>query len=184
MEENEIKGENKFFSGILQIIKMERNHPDMNKVLNLYNNSFPENELVDFQEFFSSRIISDVLSFYDNNQFIGFAVLVSYVNISNILYFAIEPNLRGKGYGTQSLKQICQYYQNNKIILDVEDPFECNNEKEREIRLKRISFYKNAGFKLTDIKYNWMNEFYIIMVINSANITENEFRNFWKYWKG
>ena len=183
MEDSENKRENKFFSGTLQIIQMERNHPDMVKVLNLYNNSFPENELIEFDVFFSSKIKGDVISFYDNNQFIGFAALMSHENISNIFYFAIEPNLRGKGYGTQSLKQICQYFQNNKIILDVEDPFECNNEKEREKRLKRITFYKNAGFKLTDIKYNWMNEFYIIMIINSAEITENEFRNFWKFWK-
>ena len=171
---------NKYFTNRLLIKAIDRNHPDINKILYLYQTSFPRNELMDFNIFFSSRIKGDVLSFYDNNQFIGFACLLSKGNISNILYFAIEPSLRGKGYGTQSLKQICEYFSNNKIILDVEDPFECNNEREREKRLKRIHFYNKAGFKLTNIKYKWMDEYYVIMVINSANLSEYEFCDFWK----
>ena len=139
--------------------------------------------IIDFNAFYSPRFKSDVISIYDNNQFVGFAVILTKNNISNIMYFAIEPNLRGKGYGTQSLKQISEYYKNNKIILDVEDPFECNNEREREKRLKRIYFYTRAGFKLTNIKYVWANEFYVIMINKNADLSEKEFWEFWKLRK-
>ena len=139
--------------------------------------------IIDFNAFYSPRFKSDVISIYDNNQFVGFAVILTKNNISNIMYFAIEPNLRGKGYGTQSLKQISEYYKNNKIILDVEDPFECNNEREREKRLKRIYFYTRAGFKLTYIKYEWANEFYVIMINKNADLSEKEFWEFWKLRK-
>ena len=139
--------------------------------------------IIDFNAFYSPRFKSDVISIYDNNQFVGFAVILTKNNISNIMYFAIEPNLRGKGYGTQSLKQISEYYKNNKIILDVEDPFECNNEREREKRLKRIYFYTRAGFKLTNIKYEWGNEFYVIMINKNADLSEKEFWEFWKLRK-
>ena len=155
-------------------------HDDMIKILNLYYNSFPENELVDFSNFFFSSINGDVLSFYDNNKFIGFAATITNNNITNILYFAIEPDQRSKGYGTQSLKQICDYFKNNKIILDVEDPNGSYNEAEYGRRQKRIQFYIKAGFRLTDIKYNWCNEYYIIMINNEAKITESEFWEFWK----
>ena len=99
------------------------------------------------------------------------------------MYFAIEPNLRGKGYGTQSLKQIYEYYKQNRIILDVEDPFECNNELEREKRLKRIYFYERAGFKTTNIKYEWGNEFYVIMINKTGDLSKKEFWEFWKLRK-
>ena len=180
MHSCESSEQNKYFTNRLTIKKLDQKHPDINKVLYLYQISFPENELINFNVFFSSQIKGDVLSFYDNNIFVGFAALMSKDNTSNILYFAIEPSLRGKGYGTQSLKQICEYFGSNKIILDVEDPFECNNEREREKRLKRIQFYIKAGFKLTNIKYKWSDEYYVIMVINSVNLTEKEFWEFWK----
>ena len=111
--------ENQYFSNLLEMKKLDKNHPDLQKVLNLYISAFPQNELMNFNIFYTDHIRGDVISFYDNNKFIGFAALLTKGNISNILYFAIEPNLRGKGYGTQSLKQICNYFKIFKIILDV-----------------------------------------------------------------
>ena len=183
MFQNDKSEEPKFYNGKLKMNILDKNHPDINKVLLLYYSAFPKNELIDFNAFYSPRFKSDVISIYDNNQFVGFAVILTKNNISNIMYFAIEPNLRGKGYGTQSLKQISEYYKNNKIILDVEDPFECNNEREREKRLKRIYFYTRAGFKLTNIKYEWANEFYVIMINKNADLSEKEFWEFWKLRK-
>ena len=180
MFSNDYQEENKFFKGTLKMNILDRNSPDINYVLELYYSSFPKNELMDFNVFYSSHLKGDVISFYDNDKFVGFASLLSKNDISHILYFAVEPNLRGKGYGTQSLIQICNYFKNNRIILDVEDPFECNNEKEREKRLKRIYFYKRAGFKLTNIRYIWGNEYYIIMINNTGDISEKEFWEFWK----
>ena len=171
---------NKYFTDNLKIEKINNAfHKDIIKILNLYYNSFPENELIDFSNFFSASA-GDVFSFYGKNEFIGFAALLTKNNISNILYFAIEPEQRSKGYGTQSLKQICNYFRNNRIILDVEDPYKSNNEEEYKRRIKRINFYFKVGFKLTNIKYKWSNEYYIIMINNERNITENEFWDFWK----
>ena len=180
---NEIKEENKYINKTLQMKILDKHHPDINKILELYYNAFPKNELIEFNAFFSTRLKSDIISIYDNNKFIGFATIITRGNISNILYFAIIPELRGKGYGTQSIKQILDFYKNNRIILDVEDPFECNNEREREKRLKRIQFYIRAGFKLTSIKYKWSNEYYVIMINEEGNITEQEFWEFWKFRK-
>jgi len=170
----------KYFTKPLKLEKINNAfHEDIPKILNLYYNSFPENELIDLDYFFSSSS-GEVFSIYDNNQFIGLVATVTNMNITNILYFAIEPELRSKGYGTQSLKQICDHFKNNKIILDVEDPAFSYDEAEYGIRQRRIHFYFKAGFKLTNIKYNWSNENYIIMINNDGNITEAEF---WKFWK-
>ena len=183
MFQNDKSDEQKFFNGTLKMNILDKNHPDINKVLLLYYSAFPKNELIDFNAFYSPNFKCDVISIYDNNQFVGFAVILTNNNISNIMYFAIEPNFRGKGYGTQALKQICEHYKHNRIILDVEDPFECNNELERDKRLKRIYFYERAGFKTTNIKYEWGNEFYVIMINKTGDLSKKEFWEFWKLRK-
>ena len=157
----------------------KKNENEIKKIKNLYYSAFPKNELFNFDIFFSNNNFKGIkiFAFYDKTIFVGFAIITSKLKISNILYLAIESELRGKGYGTQVLKNISNFYQNNRIVVDVEDPDKTEINKEQ--RLKRIKFYLNAGFKLTNIKYFWENEYYIIMVSN-GNITEMEFWNFWK----
>ncbi len=179
MFQNDKSEEPKFFNGTLKMNILDKNHPDINKVLLLYYSAFPKNELLNFDIFFSNNTFKGkkIFAFYDKTIFVGFAIITSKLKISNILYLAIESELRGKGYGTQVLKNINNFYQNNRIVVDVEDPDKTEINKEQ--RLKRIKFYLNAGFKLTNIKYFWEDEYYIIMVSN-GDITEMEFWNFWK----
>ena len=157
----------------------KNNENEINKIKNLYYSAFPKNELLDFKVFLSKNDFKGkkILAFYDKTNFIGFAITISRLKITNILYLAIESQLRGKGYGTQVLKNIGKFFQYNCIIVDVEDPDKTEINKEE--RLKRIKFYLNSGFKLTNIKYFWEGEYYIIMALN-GDITENEFWNFWK----
>ena len=152
---------------------------NIDKIRTLYFSAFPESELVDFEDLINSRIFkgNKLIAFYDDKIFVGFAVVITKFHICNILYIAVENELRGKGYGTQALKNIIKYCQSNRLVVDVEDPDK--NESKKEERLKRINFYLKAGFKLTNIKYNWNGEDYIIMIIN-GDITEDEFWNFWK----
>ncbi len=44
-----------------------------------------------------------MLGFFDGEVFCGFASLLTYGDLTQILYFAIEDSLRGKGYGLQAL---------------------------------------------------------------------------------
>ena len=157
----------------------KKNENEIKKIKNLYYSAFPKNELINFDIFFSKNDFKGkkIFAFFDQTIFVGFAIIITKLKISNILYLAIESELRGKGYGTQVLKNISNFYQNNRIVVDVEDPDKTEINKEQ--RLKRIKFYLNAGFKLTNIKYFWENEYYIIMVSN-GDITEMEFWNFWK----
>ena len=157
----------------------KKNENEIKKIKNLYYSAFPKNELINFDIFFSKNDFKGkkIFAFFDQTIFVGFAIIITKLKISNILYLAIESELRGKGYGTQVLKNISNFYQNNRIVVDVEDPDKTEINKEE--RLKRIKFYLNAGFKLTNIKYFWEGEYYIIMVSN-GDITEIEFWNFWK----
>ena len=163
----------------MKIINKKNDENEIKKIKNLYYSAFPKNELINFDIFFSKNDFKGkkIFAFFDQTIFVGFAIIITKLKISNILYLAIESELRGKGYGTQVLKNISNFYQNNRIVVDVEDPDKTEINKDE--RLKRIKFYLNAGFKLTNIKYFWEGEYYIIMVSN-GDITEIEFWNFWK----
>ena len=152
---------------------------NLDKIKSLYFSAFPENELVNFDDMVHSRILNGnkIIAFYDEKIFVGFAIVITKFHICHILYIAIEKELRGKGYGTQAINNIIKYCQKNKLMVDVEDPDK--NEEKKEERLKRIHFYLKAGFKLTNIKYDWNGESYVIMIIN-GDITKDEFVSFWK----
>ena len=62
---------------------------------------------------------------------------------------AVDSNNRSKGCGSYLLKWCLNHYGNYKIYLNIE---EINNEKsDFEIRKKRLGFYLNNGFYLTNI---------------------------------
>ena len=46
MFQNDKSEENTFFNGTLKMIILDKNHPDINKVLLLYYSAFPKNELL------------------------------------------------------------------------------------------------------------------------------------------
>ena len=90
----------------------KNNENEINKIKNLYYSAFPKNELLDFNVFLSKNDFKGkkIIAFYDKTNFIGFAITISRLKITNILYLAIESQLRRKGYGTQVLKNIGNFF--------------------------------------------------------------------------
>lgn len=80
---------------------------------------------------------------------------------------AVYKEYRGKGFGTEFLKILKSKYLHKKgIIAEVEKPEDAKSKKEREIRINRIAFYENAGFRLlTDIDYTiWEVPMYLMIL--------------------
>lgn len=151
-------------------------------VKKLYEDAFPENERQGFSlehqvEGIDNRC--DVFAYYDSNIFIGFASVLWYEDIAHILYFAVEDNLRGKKYGSKIIDDLAANYPGKKIIADIELPDETvENGIER---IKRQNFYFRNGFEKCPIRYGWHEEQYII-VSKGGIISEERFKNFWKYF--
>lgn len=60
---------------------------------------------------------------------VGFALLIAYRKIVHILYFAIDKNHQGKGYGHQALELMKTMYPKHIFIADIEKYEEdCPNE--------------------------------------------------------
>ena len=106
---------------MLQLKTVTPQFADFDKVSALYHSAFPENERRPLEEMFSFLSGSgEFLALYDGETFCGFVCLLSWQDITHILYLAIDSQLRGRGYGTGMLSAIRQRYPHSRLIADIE----------------------------------------------------------------
>ena len=122
----------------------------------------------------------DFVGFYDKDEnFCGFASLLTYGGITHILYFAIDEQYREHGYGSEALKLMHTLYPKNRFIADLElDIPTAENEPQRHLRR---AFYLRNGYTPSEVRYIWQGEQYEILV-SSGTITNTEFENFWDHF--
>ena len=74
--------------------------------------------------------------------------LITYWELDGFNYiehFAINENVRNKGYGQEALKQLKEEIE-GMIVLEVEEPID-------ELTKRRIEFYQRQGFTIQDMPY-------------------------------
>ena len=126
---------------------LNSNSQEFRDVWKVYVSSFPSNErrdLANQTELLSNKSYG-LSAVYDKNHLIGFIATWNFNNCIFIEHFAIQENLRGKGFGTKLLIEYISQ-RNKKIILEVEKP-------NTEMASKRIKFYEKIGFKLNTYDY-------------------------------
>ena len=50
----------------------------------------------------------------------GFSNSITHGSITNIVYFAVKPELRSRGYGSQILQAIRRQHPDTRIVVDIE----------------------------------------------------------------
>lgn len=87
------------------------------------------------------------LGFYEEGVFKAYAFLFKLENALLLDYFAVCPPYRGKGIGSYAIRLIKEGLSERDILIcESEDPQKAKNNKEREKRSKRLSFYERNGF--------------------------------------
>jgi len=68
-------------------------------------------------------------------------------------YFAVIPELRNQGYGTEAMKVILRVCRDKKgVILEAEDPDWAETDQEKETRIRRIRFYEKCGLCMSEVR--------------------------------
>lgn len=126
----------------------------------LYNKSFPRQERIPFWLLIlrANAKWIDFQAFYDREQFCGFACLTNSEHLTNILYLAVDPQLRSKGYGSKILQFIQNQYKHHTIVLEIERvDYTSANYKQRKMRKDfylRNSFMESGyGVTINGVKY-------------------------------
>lgn len=131
----------------MQFVKITTpEHPGFEPTWELYEKSFPLAEQRKRKDHL--RTCKDALfhpiSVFDAEEFIGFVFYWEWDNYRYVEYLAVSSSIRGRGYGSQILKHLCDG--THTIILEI-DPLI------NELSVRRLQFYERVGFTLTPFRF-------------------------------
>ena len=98
--------------------------------------------------------IYDGFYFTKNAVDIGYALITApeHLEYALINYFAVLPEHRSKGYGSECLKNMLRRYCGRTLVIEVEDPSAASSVELCEEAERRIKFYERAGFRVLPTK--------------------------------
>ncbi len=112
--------------------------------------AFPEYERWTLEAMFATgdSIGTEILGIYEGSTLSGYVFLIANKKAVYISHLAISSACRSKGYGSQTLALLREYY-GAHLYLDMEpmDPQAENYDQ----RLRREAFYHRNGFRTTDL---------------------------------
>lgn len=150
----------------MQLIKIDRNFRDREKLFALNDEAFPVEERIPSDKLLGliESIDSDAWGLYDGDEFVGFALMTtdSETKLCYLGFFAIDSRFRSRGYGTQALHEFHRHYDGYQIILDMElmDDETADNMAQRE---RRLDFYQRNGFKRAMLRIAYLGMEYELM---------------------
>ena len=168
---------------MLQIYEVTKDSPWLPQVKELYESAFPANERIPMKQLLDNKIQREFFAFVDTIDgtptFCGFSNSITRGTITNIVYFAVEPKLRSRGYGSEILKTIREQHPETRLVVDIEVEEDSKDAKELKLRERRRNFYQRNGFEASPFDYLWQGEHYRLLTVGGT-VTEKEFRDFWK----
>ncbi len=121
----------------------------------LYYAAFPADERKPFALLLEKKNAGNVemLSIEDEQgSFLGLAISVLWDALLLLDYFAVMPQCRGHGVGTEALSLLLARYTGRRFFLEIESTEE--GMPERWQRLRRKAFYSAGGLSSMDWKVN------------------------------
>lgn len=147
----------------MNFVKVDSNFKDFHKIEKLAKEAFPPSEYVPPKAFLyaTERQEVDFWAFYDEDVFIGYAVVRHKMDFAYLFFLAVQKTLRNKGYGTEILKLLEDIYPDATQIVDFEmvDSSAPNN----EMRIRRKNFYLRNGYREINLFYFFNDENFEIM---------------------
>lgn len=144
-----------------RIDKMELRELSTLQIVFIYNTymkeDFPPDELKPLKAILTmmDKGMYDCLGLYRENEFVAYACLVkdSKREIFLLDYLAVVKEHRSGGYGSIFLQKMQEYYcDGTAILLECESERTAPDEVQRQIRRKRIGFYKRNGCRVSHVK--------------------------------
>lgn len=144
------------------------------KIKEIYESSFRKEDRMPFLLMLIMSYLNSTrfISFLDGDTICGFVYMATIKNITFVMFFAVDENIRSKGYGSRILDKIQSLYPNNKIIITIE---RCDEKaKNTEERLARKKFYINNGYTQTGYVVKLGNQKQEI-IIKNGEFSKREF---------
>ncbi len=83
---------------------------------------------------------------------VGYACMMRMGRFTLLDYLAVEPSMRGGGYGSQILPILVEMLpEGGTLLIEAENPACAASLEDRSVRLARVRFYKKAGMRMTEV---------------------------------
>lgn len=129
----------------MKLQKAVQNHT-LYEVKRLYEQSFPAEERKDFSLLLEKQKkgVLEILSVMgEEEEFLGLAITISWEDMTLLDYFAVCPDVRGKGIGSRAFALLKDRYRDRIFLLEVENPGKAA--KNSLQRIRRKEFYLRNG---------------------------------------
>lgn len=120
------------------------------RVGRLYRASFPKDERIPLPFLHLLTILrknARFLAFYDGEDLVGFAHVISDGELLFVLFLAVDPTARSQGYGSRILAALREAYPDHEMFLEIE-PVGTDAPNEEQ-RVRRLAFYERNGLRRT-----------------------------------
>lgn len=170
--------------------KVKWNSRDVKRI---YFEAFPKEERMPFPMMVAMSKLwnTQFFAFYEGDILCGFVYMATNRKLAFVMFFAVDKELRSKGYGSAILQEIQKKYPDKKIIISIEP---CDEKApDIELRKRRKAFYLRNGYKETGymMKLTGITQ---EIIITNGEFRKGEFRSFFavysngtmwpKIWKG
>ncbi len=120
--------------------------PNRREIKELYFSSFPKHEQMPWwlMRLLATQPGVEIAGYYEEDLFCGFTYTVATEGMLFVMFFAVNGEIRGKGYGSAILGLLKQNHPGKTVLLNVE-PLDENAENYDQ-RVRRFKFYKKNGF--------------------------------------
>ena len=147
------------------------------QVRELYHDAFSRKERMPFSMIQTGAVPGSELIIYSvKGEFVGFAAVLTQGDLTNILYFAVVKELRGRGFGSAILVDLRQRYLGKLLAADIELP-DKQTRKYQE-RLLRKDFFQNHSYQESGAGWHFKGTNHIVMV-HGGNLTRE---TYWAFW--
>lgn len=140
----------------------------------IFRMSFPTRAAISSEDFIrmSSQGNFEHLAITENEELIGFYNALVSDHIVYLFFFAIDPDKRSKGYGSQVLAMLPERYPGRAQLLDMEtvDPRASNYEQ----RCRRRDFYQKNGYYDSGYRISYYGESFTLMTKEAFSSAELE----------
>lgn len=147
------------------------------EIKRIYEASFPKEERMPFVLMLcmSGMKSTEFLAFYDADKLCGFVYMAVLGRQNFIMFFAVDENLRSKGYGSSILSWIQHRYPDNTIMVSIEPCREGLPDLAQKLRRKK--FYMANGYQETGYEMKLGGQEQEILMYN-GNFDKCKFRFF------
>lgn len=153
----------------MEYTRVNRKQKDYRSVVELMLTSFPPEERIPILvlNLLSKKRNVNFNAWYDNQEFCGITYTIESEKMIFLLYFAVNAQLRSKGYGSRIIEEIKKIAGKREIILHVEKPNEYAENNAQ--RVQRIAFYERNGFYQSDFDLCIEGTDYLVFSTNAVS---------------